>query len=166
MNETKKALMELKRLMSEATENVFRRIELADAVLSDLDWIATEHGGSDLKAQDAIQAEFFPDLNGYVSLGKLRAMYHNVPRVEWERCRFDIAAIEAVYDGQAEEQAARGPRTAWKEIAEERQETIDAQAAELGKMRDEVGHLRDENARLHGRIEQLEKLLDYETMPV
>lgn len=161
MKATKQALSELKKLAASAVDNLYRRIELAVQVLGDLDWIATEHGGSDLMAQDALQSEFFRDLGGFISLGKLCAMYRAVPAGEWKACRYDVAAVEAVYDGLAEtEKKEVGKRTAWKAIAEERAEQLDEQTAELLRLRSEVEKLRDENARLHGRIEQLEKLLD------
>ena len=160
---TKQALMELKKLAATAADNLYRRIELAVNVLADLDWIAQVHGGSDLKAQDALQSEFFRDLGGFISLGKLCAMYRHVPASEWKACRYDVAAVEVTYDDQAAtEKRETGKRTAWKAIAEERAEQIDQQTAEVLHLRGEVERLRDENARLHGRVEQLEKQLDRE----
>lgn len=164
MNSTKSCLSELKKLVKDAKANLYRRIELAAAVLSDLDWIAREHGGSELKAHDALQSEFFPDLGGYLSLGKLIQMFRTVAKAEWESCRYDIAAVEVVYDEQRRTVTTeeKGTRTSWKTLAAERAEEVDrlkAQVAQLmeanGKLREENTELRTGVARLEGAIEEL-----------
>lgn len=81
---TTQLLAELRTLSAESTKNLYRRIELAATVMEDLDWIASTHGGSDLKAADALRDEYFRDLGGYVSLGKLIAMYKGFSPSEWE----------------------------------------------------------------------------------
>jgi phage shock protein A len=161
---TATALAELKKLVRVAKENLYRRIELAAAVLSDLDWIAKVHGGSDIKAQDALQAEFFPDLGGYLSLGKLVEMFRTVAKSKWEEVRFDIAAVEVIYDDSRGTTEERGKRTSWKAIAAERLariEQLEKQAAELteacAKLRDENKTLVAQVARLEGRIEEMRR---------
>jgi hypothetical protein len=170
---TKQALRELKTLAAAAADNLYRRIELAATVMSDLDWIAEIHGGSDLKAQDALESEFFRDLGGYVTLGKLIAMYRHVPHDEWKGVKYDVAGVEAIYDGRVDTEDAgeKGKRTSWKQLAEERQDKIDRlesahkqvsdlatrQTSELDQLRARVKELETENARLLGRIEELER---------
>lgn len=169
---TKQALSQLKKLVKEATNNVYARIRHADTVMQDTQWIEEVHDGSDLKAQDALQSEFFPDLNGYITLGKLRAMYHNVSEEEWKKNRFDIAAVEIVYESQAES-GPKDPRerTSWKKEAEkladevERYKLAHKQSSELArKLQEEVEQLRAEverlvleNSKLLGRLEQMEQ---------
>lgn len=168
---TTQLLAELRTLAGQASENLYRRIELAATVLSDLDWIANIHGGSDLKAQDALQDEYFADLGGYVTLGKLVLMFQKLPRDEWESCRWNVAAIEVLYDAQIRETSERGERTSWKAVAEERgkqletvrrdldgvHELSERQRSELDELRAKVQDLTIENANLRGRLEQLEK---------
>jgi len=157
---TKQALTELKKLAREAADNLYRRIELAATVLKDLDWIAQIHDGSDLKAQDALESEFFRDLGGYVTLGKLIAMYRSVPKARWAELRYNVQAVEIVYDEQGTpEKREIGQRTAWKQIAEERGEQLEAANRQLASLQTQLADLTSENGRLHGRIEQLEKLL-------
>jgi len=172
---TKQCLMELKKLAATTRENIYRRVELAATVLGDLDWIAIEHGGDDLKAHDAVQNEFFPDLDGYVSLGKLIDTYRNFPRPKWEEYRFNVAAVVAAYDEQRAPGEERAPttRTAWKQVAEERTEELarskaklavmedlsSRQATELTALREENARLRGETERLRGRIEELERIV-------
>ena len=158
MNSTKSCLAELKRLVKAAKVNLYRRIELAATVLADLDWIAREHGGSELKAHDALQSEFFPDLGGYLSLGKLVQMFRCVPKAQWVEHRYDIAAVEAVYDEQrrATTLEEKGTRTSWKTLAMERAERIVQLEAIVAKLTADNDQLKAENAELRIRIATLE----------
>lgn len=162
MNATKTCLAELKRLVKDAKANLYRRIELAANVLADLDWIAREHGGSELKAHDALQSEFFPDLGGYLSLGKLVQMFRNVAKPQWEECRYDVAAVEVVYDEQRRETITeeKGSRTSWKTLAGERAEKIEKLEAEVAKLLDDNGRLREDNVNLRERVARLEGAID------
>jgi len=167
MNTTKTCLSELKRLVKEAKENIYRRCELASTVLNDLDWIASEHGGSELKAQDALAHEFFPDLNGYVSLGKLVLMFRNVSKAEWSECRYDIAAVEAVFDEQRGTTTEEvGKRTSWKKLATERAERIKELESQIERFAIDNERLSAENADLHSRVSRLEGALEERRQPV
>jgi hypothetical protein len=158
---TKQALAELKKLAKEAGRSLYRRLELAAVVLQDLDWIAQVHGGSDLKAQDALEDEFFRDVGGYVTLGKLLAMYRHVPKAKWVELRYKVQAIELEYDEQAApDKRETGVRTAWKQIAEERGDKLEAAERKILILQAKVDGLTSENERLKGRIEQLEKMLE------
>jgi hypothetical protein len=171
---TAQVLAELKRLVVDAKANLYRRIELAATVLTDLDWIAQVHGGCDLKAQEVLTAEYFPDLGEYISLGKLVGMWKDIPKEEWESLRFNIAAVEEVYDDKHRQTREQGERTSWKKVAEERgerletmerslcqlQELSDSRQTELQRLREEVVQLRDENAKMRGRVEELQRLLE------
>jgi len=159
---TKQALAELKKLAASAADNLYRRIELAATVMQDLDWIASVHDGSDLKAQDALQSEFFKDLGGYVTLGKLIAMYRHVPATDWKECRYDVAAVEVLYDQQAApDQKETRNRKAWKAAAEELEQKLDVAERRVASLQTKVDELTLENGRLRGRVEQLERLLIY-----
>lgn len=171
---TRQALLELKKLAKVAGEALYRRVELAEQCLSDLDWIAVEHGGSELKAQDTLQSQFFPDLDGYLSLGKLRAMYRDVPKSKWAEVKYGLAAVEVIYDEQTAEKTEKGTRTSWKKVAEDRADQIDnlqrqvtqvsdlsdKQRSEVETLREKVAELTRENERLQGRLEELQRLLD------
>lgn len=163
MNATKSCLSELKRLVKDAKANLYRRIELAATVLADLDWIAREHGGSELKAHDALQAEFFPDLGGYLSLGKLVQMFRTVAKSQWEECRYDIAAVEVVYDDQRRQQTTveeKGTRTSWKALAAERAEEVDRLKAQVSQLMEANGKLRADNSELQSQVARLEGAMD------
>ena len=159
---TKQALAELKKLAASAADNLYRRIELAATVMQDLDWIASVHDGSDLKAQDALQSEFFRDIGGYVTLGKLIAMYRHVPAADWKECRYDVAAVEVLYDQQAApDQKETRNRKAWKAAAEELEQKLDVAERRVASLQTKVDELTLDNERLRGQVEQLERLLIY-----
>lgn len=161
---TAQLLDELKKLAGQAESNLYRRIGLACEVMSDLEWIATAHGGSDLKAADALQSEYFRDLGGYVSLGKLILMYQKIERQEWEEVKYDVAAVEVMYDDRTKEAKETGTRTSWKKVAEERAAKVaelERQVSQLleanGKLREENTELRAKVARMEGRMEEAER---------
>lgn len=168
---TTQLLAELRTLAKEARENLYRRVGLAAQVMADLDWIAAVHGGSDIKAAEALRDEYFHDIGGYITLGKLIQIHAKMPREEWDALRCNIAAIEVEYDRQYGPQPTKRESTHWKPIAEEQEqradkaeaelsgsrELLDRQRTELDGLRDRVRQLELENERLKGRIEQLER---------
>jgi hypothetical protein len=161
---TTQLLAELKTLARQAEANLYTRIGYACEVMADLDWIATVHGGSDLKASDALQDEYFRDLGGFISLGKLMAMYRKVEKQRWEEVKFDVAAVEVIYDDSNPDQVEKGKRTSWKKVAEERKAKIEELERQIktlveanGQLREEVTELRAKAARLEGRIEEMDR---------
>lgn len=170
---TAQMLAELKKLAATAGNNLYERIKLASQVMADLDWIASVHGGNDLQAADALQDEFFRELGGFITLGKLIAMYKGVSIEQWQEVKYDIAAVEAIYNEETRETHEKGVRTSWKKVAEERGERIEqlersskqveevaaVRQTETERLRNEVARLKEENAKLRGRIEELERQL-------
>lgn len=160
---TTQLLAELKKLADAAEQNLYRRIGLAAQVLRDLDWIATVHGGSDLKARDALQSEYFRDLGGYVSLGKLIDMREKVNKEQWEECRYDVAAVEVIYDDMAREPREKGERTDWRKLAGERAEKIEELERQVSQLLEANGKLREENTELRARVARMEGRLEERT---
>jgi hypothetical protein len=161
---TSQLLAELAVLARAAEKNLYQRIGLAAEVLHDLDWIASVHGGSDLQAADALQDEYFRDLGGYVSLGKLILMYSKITAAEWETVKFDVAAVEVLYDDLSREAHEKGERTSWKKVAEERGVKLDDLQKQVSLLLEANGKLREENielrakvSRLEGRIEEMDR---------
>lgn len=158
MNSTKSCLAELKRLVKVAKANLYRRVELVATVLADMDWIAREHGGSELQAHDSLQSEFFPDLGGYLSLGKLVQMFRSVEKAQWASYGYDVAAVEVIYDEQRRTttKEEKGARTSWKTLAVERAERIVQLEATIVRLTATNDQLHAENAELRIRIATLE----------
>jgi len=174
---TTQLLAELKTLASSAADNLYRRIGLAAEVMLDLDWIARTHDGSDLKAHDALQDGYFRDLGGFISLGKLIQMFSKIPVEQWKEVKFDVAAVEIMYNEatstEPKDGGEKGVRTAWKPLAEERGKQVDRlteqvkqtgdlatrQTAEIDQLKARICELTRENERLQGRVEELEKMM-------
>ena len=163
---TTQLLAELKNLAKDAADNLYRRIAIAREVMSDLDWIATVHGGSDVRAADALQDEYFRDLKGFVSLKKLMDMHRDVSHEDWKSVSYGIAAVKAIHDEQlaGEKSTKHEVRTNWKvKCAEkdERIEDLERQVEQLlesnQKLRGENAELRSQIARLEGRIEEMDR---------
>ena len=169
----KQILAELKRLATDARDNIYRRAELAALALDNQDWIVREYDGCERKARDALSLEYFPDLDGYVSLGKIVEVWRNFPKARWAEYRYNVAAVVAAYNKEhtAIDRHEKGTRTNWKSVAEARgldlehaQDTVkslracaDQQLSEIEQLRQQIVELERENARLRGRIEELEK---------
>lgn len=162
---TAQLLGELKRLSRESSDNMYRRIEIAIQVLDDYDWIADVHKGSRDAAVNSLAAEFFADIGGFISLGKLMDMHARIDKAAWKEHKFDVAAIEVLYDERSKpERHEMGKRTSWKKIAEERQDRIEQLERQIKELMSSNSQLRDENtelrtnvARLEGRIEEMDR---------
>ena len=167
---TGQILAQLKQLADEAKENLYTRIGLAIEVLQDLDWIALVHEGSIDVARQALEDEYFRDLGGYVTLGKLMQMYQTIPREEWDACRHNIAAIEVIFDGKETKpeplnrqnwkkayddlleayEELQQELANWKQVAEER-------GVKIQELQEQITNLQTSSARLEGRVEELSK---------
>ncbi len=172
---TKQKLVELKKLAGVAGPNIYQRARIANEVLADKDWIAEQHEGDEFRAIAHLESEFFADLRGYITLGRLRELItaYSEERT-WKELRYDLSALEAKHSEEHGEQPAlRGQRTSWKAKAEQLSEQVDqlmrdrardrqdvdnARASE-DKMQARIRELENENANLLGRICELEKLL-------
>jgi hypothetical protein len=171
---TSRILARLKVLMSEAGAKLYERIGLASQVMKDTDWIAKNFDGSDLKALDAL-GEYFTDvIGGTIHVGKLIAMYDRIPESAWEERKYNLPAVEDLFDAEETDQEPKArKRTSWKELAGNLQDQLDAISAksrvqgmetdslkkENDNLRGENEQLREEVATLKGRIVELERLV-------
>jgi len=165
---TTQLLAQLKTLAESAMDNLYQRIGLASQVMSDLDWIASIFDGNDIKAYDTLTDEYFRDLGGYITLSKLIAMHNDVDESEWKALRYDIAAVEVVYDRKTKPTKEKGEsvRTSWKKEYEKMVEKASELETQVSQLLDANSTLREENlelrasvARLEGRIEEMDRML-------
>jgi chromosome segregation ATPase len=174
---TKQKLVRLKELSRQAGANIFERCKLASEVLQDTDWLA--QCGDEFKARDLLQAEYFRDLSGFISIGRLVELYEKFPlESKWKEYKYDLAAMDSLEREMSatENDGLKGVRTAWKPLAEKFEREVtdlrqDLQSAhqkariangEVEKLRGEIRELERENATLRGRITQLERMLKLE----
>lgn len=176
---TNQLIAELKTLAGQGKKNIFRRVQLASQILADHDWIASK-GWDEPQAREALQADYFSELGGYVSLGTLLEIYAKFPHEsDWEEYNYNIRAMELLWrqnENDANQQSQE--RTKWKAKAEyldnevkemkyeisRKNSMVDALEKEIvelnGKISsllDENRQLREENAGLRGRLEELER---------
>jgi hypothetical protein len=164
---TTQILAELKQLARDAEANLYRRIGLAAEALSDVDWLAASFGGCVDDACKALQDDYFRDLGGYVSLGKLLQMRRDVPEADWRSVGYDVAAVQVMHDDReipGGEDRKKPEKTAWKKMAADRLEEIESLKAQLKQQSARISELeaaveaeRVRSAKLEGQIEELRR---------
>lgn len=158
---TKEKLVELKSLMATAGRNVFQRCKLATEILADQDWIAEACDGSELKAIELIEDQYFSDLRGFITVGRLRQLYQAYSEErEWAEFRYDLGAMEAKYREDHPADINRGERKSWKQVAEALQEEVERLKMELRNREEKNRDQERAIARLEIKIEQLESQLN------
>jgi DNA repair exonuclease SbcCD ATPase subunit len=173
---TTQKLARLRDLAGQAGANIFERCRLAAEVLADITWVTQTHGGDEMAAMDALETEYFADYRDYITLGKLRQVYHEFPNeTDWKDVKYNLAAMEAKYaESHAnEDKGLRGSRTSWKAVAEkyeQKQKQLErdrdrdrkelaSKDTELEELRCRISELERENAELNGRLMELQRLL-------
>lgn len=165
---TSQLLADLKRLAGESRENILARIKAAKQVLSDLNWVSDTYGGSDIKARDALQDEFFLELNGVFTLGTLIAIYDSFPdESTWKEHRYNLQTMRALWEeSRKKEDEDRQPRTRITRAEFDEQATqlqavrqsLASREKTIQDLQETIERLREENAILRGRIEELQKM--------
>lgn len=164
-NRTSQLLAELKTLANAARDNIYTRISIASQVLADTDWIATVHGGDEIKARDALQHEFFHELGGSYTLGTLIEIFKTFDEPTWKERRYNLQTMRALWEEQREVEGESVQRKRVKlaeyELAmkkvDESQQMISMLQEQLARANETVDDLREQNAVLRGRIEELER---------
>jgi hypothetical protein len=91
-------LRQLRRLAAEAYDNIYERLTITTQLLADSAWLAQQHNGQRVAAIQELQTTYFRDVGGYISLSKLLLLFNAFSRQQWESYRFDIRAMELIYD--------------------------------------------------------------------
>ncbi len=170
---TGQMLARLKTLISESGRNYYERISLAAALLDDKVWVAAEFSGDAYKAAETLEVQYFHDLCSMWSLWDFLGVYRKFPdEQDWRRHEYHLGKLLDLCRPAPE---PRRPRTVIKKADHEaivqRAKELEYQVGkeirektqfktEADRLRDEVVALREENTRLKGRIEELERLLD------
>lgn len=150
---TNQNLKRLQTLADVADKNIFERIDLAAKVLADLDWVAENHENED-KARSWLESQFFNQLAGVFSLGKLFQIYEQFPdEKQWAEYRYDLPAMHSLWrERQSDDGGLTGTRTAWKPIAEEFKARCEELESENASLKLQVAELTHKNAVLEGRL--------------
>lgn len=181
MSNSRQLLARLKSLLGEAGRNYYERIKIAESLLTDRQWVASEHGGDDYKAAEVLEDEYFHDLCGLMGLWDLLHIYRRFPELkDWEangfhlRKMFDqlkaehrpvrterrtarVADLERL---EAEKKDAECQLKKVKADLKAKDEVVQSKDERIAELESRVKKLEAENLRLRGRIEQMEAVLD------
>lgn len=175
---TAQRLAKLAGMRDKAGKLTYERVRLAVAVFKDRDWIAVSWQGDPNAAAEHLQDEFLGDLCGAVSFLDLVRVYDLVPaREDWERMKWNLKRLLAEADLRQPKPERQGePRTRKVVSIKDHEEEIklrkDAEYQvkrsnelllnkdeQIVALKEEVSRLKQEAAKLTGRIEELERQL-------
>lgn len=163
----KQICAQLRTLRDQAGTRHYERVALASQLLRDAEWVEDPSGGGDENtALDRIEAEYFGDLCGIVSLTNLLDLHRHYPDVaDWQRHRFDLKKMWA--ECRARERPtprhaakASGPRPVPKDLpapAVFEQHTPAVQKQDYARALKAVESKDEKIARLETRIAELEE---------
>lgn len=149
---------ELKRLATEGASNLYRRLELAVSLLDDPDWLA-QHSGSLDESESYLADMYFREFRGLIIFGKLVTLYRKFSKEVWSEYRFDIAAIESLYDESEAKDRGRAGRHAksYKAEVERLQKECESAALKFAELHRSWIQAVEEIGCLRGRVMILER---------
>lgn len=175
LSSTRRNLNRLRELAGKAGENIYERCQLATALLDDHDWIAAEHGGSQSKAMDWLEEDFFADLSGSFPLGRLLQIFRHFPNIaQWKKRKFHLRDLLAdMLEEQNNEPGAKERRERrtvtlreYEQLSNEKNDlefalkraktTIEAHEKRIASLEKENRILREKVAFLEGKLKAFE----------
>lgn len=145
---------ELINLRNAAGQNIYQRLTLADAILSDRDWVTAPDGGGgdESRAIDRLEEHCFADVCGALSLPEMLEILHHVPDVRtWEKNRYNLRKMHAEYKERTRPRKTPAPEAA--------PSTRPAPEEQVKALRKENADLKHENAELRREVRKLRRLL-------
>lgn len=161
---TTKLLADLKQLSKSAHENIWKRLELAQQILADRDWVESVYGGDVALAQDKLQHEHFFELSGAMPLGLLLQIKSDIPDEKiWREQRYNLQDMRALWTREFKEQAEaptrqRVTRKEYEEVVKELERVRarnEAMAEENARLRKDLQDAVSKIANLEGQIAAL-----------
>ena len=170
MEKAPQLLARLGDMAKEAGPKAFERVALAALVLQDREWVFAAHGGSESLAREYLEAEFFGDLCGAVTLDQLLEIHRTFPdQQRWAEHKYNLPrlwiAVKALCPKNEKPKVERkGPVPsevheqvlAEKKAVHERNEKL----ARVNKeIIEELERLRKENEELRSEVARLRREL-------
>ncbi len=158
-------LPELASLMRASGQNYYRRIQIADQILQNKDWVLESFRGDPHKAADVLEEKYFHDLCGVVSIWDLMQIYRRFPEEkDWESYGYNLRVMldKLHVPGNKNSNKARDVKRATIKQLEETQtqakdykyrfemasEKLIAAKAMIGQLKENITDLQKENAAL------------------
>jgi len=172
--ETKKNLVELKKLSDESQLNLYRRLQLVAEVLTDDRWLSDEFDGDVAKAEIHLGSQYCPDLLLVMSMRRLMLIFNAFPqRKTWEENHYDLRAMGHLYAKSIGKDKQASKPKQWKSIAKDEMQkrkasedqlfavksSLQIAGEKIAKLEMEIERLTTENAMLTGQIQQLERFV-------
>lgn len=89
-----KLLARLQELSEQSGKNYYERIHIADTLLQDREWLKTEFVGDDYKAAESLEAKYFHDLSGSMTVWMLLQIYRRFPNEkDWQKCSYNLRTL-------------------------------------------------------------------------
>lgn len=159
---------------------IYERAKLASEMLADREWLDAECGGDEGQGADYLTSHYFPDLGGLIQVETLVGMFRKLPEEKWEEYRWNLKRLGIEWremnnprpKSEADDDKPTG--RGWVKRAEELEEVVSQTKFELKRekeaaaraeteaegLRRRVRELEMVNARLEGRIAELERKAD------
>jgi len=173
---TKQHLIKLRALAKQGGETIYERVTLARSVLADLDYLAEEHQGDELRCREYLTREFF---HGWLDVNKLLMILDVFPLAEqWQARKYNLDRLygETIASRKdAAKESTDKPKRASCTIAEMAEVRDELEHAEkriefmtrtvadkdgmIAGLQQRIRELEQENAELRGRIRELERVV-------
>lgn len=179
VSRTTELVAKLRRMANEAGSALYERVCMAKDVLADNGWIAEVAEGDFGKAADLIEKDCFPEICTVLSIHDLLVLLKKFPeRKQWQDAKWNLKLLWAEYEKSLIPDNGSGTkepqqRANWKMVAQRDEEIKDLKFEikrknekenewdnERMQLKQKVEQLQLENARLKGRIEQLEAVVE------
>ncbi len=161
-------LADLRELTEAVGSNHYQRIKLADQLMQRREWIASSFKGDDYRAAEMLEEEFFHDLSGAMTIWNLLTIYRKFPlEKDWKAKQYNLRMLLSACKPPVSEKAGKQERKSVKyaefeatqQRAKEAEFQLKRKEKEIESYRLRVTELEQENSRLHGRVEQLERIV-------
>ena len=169
-----KEIAELKKITPQMEDAIYRGAKAASRCLQDATWLARHFDGDEVAAAEHLQSDYFAWAGDLFSLWDVIQAYRWMPeRSQWAEYRYNVQAILARHEEATTDEAPKRERHSYKKEANELREACDGLRAQIEVAKTEANErvaeatslaarchaLEQENARLRGRIEELERLV-------
>lgn len=166
-----KLLAQLQELINAAGSNYFKRISIANELMQDREWIASNFGDDDYKAATVLEVKYFHDLSGSMTIWMLLQVFRKFPEESaWRTAKYNLRTLYAKCKPpaghktrtsikQADYQKVEQEAKEYKFQSQKLTKEIATKETELETLRKRVAQLESENTRLKGRIESLERIV-------
>ena len=165
-------LTRLADLIGEAGQNYFARITLIGELLADKAWLESAFAGDDYKAAQTLEEDYLHDLAGSMSIFELlRIKQHFPTEADWKKRKYRLNVLLKDCTPEPEKRTVQRIKVSeYNQVVQKAQETEYALKVEkktrkeveteMASLAERVEILEEENAKLRGRIEELEHILD------